>query len=59
MSPDFEGQGAVVEAGVDSNLTQPSGISYFSPYTFFWSTCISDEPGPEIFTQVSLNLELW
>ena len=34
MSPDFEGQGAVVEAGVDSNLTQPSGISYFSPYTF-------------------------
>ena len=34
-SPDSEGLGAAVVAGVDSNLTQPSGISYFSLYTFF------------------------
>ena len=33
-SPDFEGLGAAVEAGVDSDLTQPSGISYFSLYMF-------------------------
>ena len=32
MSPDSEGLGAAVVAGVGSNLTQPSGISYFSPY---------------------------
>ena len=35
MSPDSEGLGAVTVAGVGSNLTQPSGISYFSLYTFF------------------------
>ena len=34
MSPDSEGLGAPVEAGVDSNLPQASGISYFSLYTF-------------------------
>ena len=32
MSPDSEGLGAAVEAGVGSNLTQPCGISYFSIY---------------------------
>ena len=30
MSPDCEELGAAVVAGVGSNLTQPSGISYFS-----------------------------
>ena len=30
MSLDSEGLGAAVVAGVGSNLTQPSGISYFS-----------------------------
>ena len=30
MSPGSEGLGATVEADVDSNLGQPSGISYFS-----------------------------
>ena len=34
MSPDSEGLDATVEAGVGSNLTQPSGISYFSLYNF-------------------------
>ena len=34
MSPDSEGIGAAIEAGVGSNLTQPSGISYFSIYIF-------------------------
>ena len=58
MSPDSEGLGAAVIAGVGSNLTQPSGISYFSIYTFFWSTCISNDPGPEFFVEVSLNLKL-
>ena len=35
MSLDSEGLDAAVEAGVDANLTQPSGSSYFSLYTFF------------------------
>ena len=35
MSPESEGLGAAVVAGVGSNLDQPSGISYFSLYTFF------------------------
>ena len=35
MSPDSEGLGATVVAGVGSSLTQSSGISYFSFYTFF------------------------
>ena len=35
MSPDSEGLGASVVSGVGSDLTQPSGISYFSLYTFF------------------------
>ena len=35
MSPDSEGLGAAVEAGVGSSLTQSSGISYFSLYTFY------------------------
>ena len=35
MSPDSEGLGTAVVAGVVSNLTQPSGISYLSLYTFF------------------------
>ena len=35
ISPDSEGLGAAVLAGVDAKLTQPSGISYFSLYTFF------------------------
>ena len=30
MSPDFDELGAAVIAGVESNLTQLSGISYFS-----------------------------
>ena len=34
MSPDSEGRGAAVVAGVGSNLTQPSGISYFSLYMY-------------------------
>ena len=29
MSPESEGLGAAVVADVGSNLTQPSGISYF------------------------------
>ena len=56
MSPDSEGLGAAVVAGVGSSLTQSSGISYFSLYTFFWSTCISIDPGPEFFVKVCLNL---
>ena len=32
MFPDSEELGADVVAGVGSNLTQPSGISYFSLY---------------------------
>ena len=32
MSPDSEGLGAAVVAGVGSKLIQPSGISYFSLY---------------------------
>ena len=55
MPPDSEGLGAAVVAGVGSSLTQPSGISYFSLYTFFWSTCISIDPGPEFFVEVCLN----
>ena len=35
MSPDSEGLDDAVVAGVGSNLTQPSRISYFSLYTFF------------------------
>ena len=34
ISPDSEGLRAAVAAGVGSNFTQPSGISYFSLYTF-------------------------
>ena len=35
LTPDSEWLGAAVVAGVGSSLTQPSGISYFSPlYTF-------------------------
>ena len=58
MSPDSEGLNAVVDADVGSNLTQPSGISYFCLYIFFWSTCISNDPGPEFFVEVCLNLKL-
>ena len=41
MSPDSEGLGAAVVAGVGSTLTQPSGVSYFSPphthiYMYMW-----------------------
>ena len=35
MSPESEGLGAAVVAGVVSNFDQPSGISYFSLYIFF------------------------
>ena len=56
MSPDSEG--AAVVDGVGSSLTQYSGISYFSLYTFFWSTCISIDPGPECFVEVCLNVKL-
>ena len=35
LSPDSEVLGAAVEAGVGLNLTQPSGISYFSQYICF------------------------
>ena len=59
MSPASEGLRAAFVAGVCSNLTQPSGISYFSLYTFFfWSTCISYDPGPEFVVEVCLNLKL-
>ena len=58
MSPDSEGLGAAVVTGVGSNLIQPSGISYFSLYTLFWSTCIINDPGPEFFVEVCLNLKL-
>ena len=34
MSPDSEGLGAAVVAGVGSNLTQSSGISYFFLYRY-------------------------
>ena len=34
MSPDSEGLGAAVVAGVGSNLTQPEGISYFFLYIY-------------------------
>ena len=57
MSRDTEGLSAAAVAGAGLNLTQPSGISYFFIYTFFpWSTCISNDPGPEIFVEVCLNL---
>ena len=36
MSPDSEGLGAAVVAGVGSNLTQPSGILYFSIYIYIY-----------------------
>ena len=40
MSPDSEGLGAAaVVAGVGSNLTQPSGISYFSLFTDLTEVC--------------------
>ena len=58
MSPDSDGLGAAVVAGVGSSLTQSSGISYFSLYTFFWNTCISIDPGQEFFVEVCLNLKL-
>ena len=41
MSPNSEGLGAAVVAGVGSNLTQPSGISYFSLYS---QTCLKQPP---------------
>ena len=37
MSPDSEGLGAAVVARVGSNLTQPSGISYFSFYLYIYN----------------------
>ena len=52
MSPDSVELGAPVKASVGSNLTQPSGISYFYLYTIFWSTCISNDPGQEFFVEV-------
>ena len=55
MSRDCKGLGAAVEDGVGSNLTQPSGIPYFSIYSFSIS-CISNDPGPEFFVEVCLNL---
>ena len=33
--PESKGLGAAFEAGLSSNLTKPSGISYFSLYTSF------------------------
>ena len=36
MSPDSEGLDAAVVAGVGSNLTQPSGISYSSLYIYIY-----------------------
>ena len=35
MSPESEGLGVAAVAGVGSNLTQSSGISYFFLYIFF------------------------
>ena len=57
ISPDSEWLGAAVVAAVGSSLSQPSGISYFSLYSFFWSTCVSNDPGPEFFVVVCLNLK--
>ena len=35
-------------------------VFHIYPYTlFFWSTCISNDPGPEFFVEVCLNLKLW
>ena len=56
MCPDSEGLGAAVVSRVGSNLTQLSGISYFSLFTFFWSICISNDPGPEFFVEVCLDI---
>ena len=56
MSLDSEWLGAAVVAGVCSKLTQPSGISYFSLYTFFWSTCIIHDSGSEFFVEVCSDL---
>ena len=36
MSPDSEGPGAAVEAGMGSNLTQPSAISSLSLSFLKW-----------------------
>ena len=56
MSPDSEGLGAAIVAGVGSNLPRPV-VFHISPYTlFFYSTCISNDPGPEFFVEVCLNL---
>ena len=40
-SLDSEGLGVAVESGVGSNLTQPSGILYFSLYTLFFSEVLA------------------
>ena len=55
MSADSEGLGAAVVLVMSSNLTQSSGISYFSLYTFL-STCISYDPGPAFIVEVCLDL---
>ena len=47
MSPDSEGLGAAVVAGVGSSLTQSSGISYFSRHA---KTCLMG---------TYVNNELW
>ena len=58
MSPDSEGLGVAIKAGVGWNFTQSSDISYFYLYTIFWSICISNDPGPEFFVEVCLNFKL-
>ena len=40
MSPDSEGLGAAVVAGVGSSLTQSSGISYFSLYIYIHCSAV-------------------
>ena len=54
MSPDSEGLGAAVEAGEGWNLTQSSGISYFSQY-------IRNYMGQDQFLVVNLifRLNIW
>ena len=46
MSPDSEGLGALVETSVDSNLTQPCGISHLSLHFFSEVLASVLIPGP-------------
>ena len=58
MSPVPEGLDAAVVAGVGSSLTVQWYFIFPPQYTFFWSTFISIDPGPEFFVEICLNLKL-